>query len=176
MGFNSPLGWSGLVILIIGLILFIIGIVILIVNQVKKITQPWYVWALIGIGIIMAIVGAVMLILAISQNTKEKKGDVIEEKKEKANWNFDDKSPSSVERRPYTGMPENKPMNNNSQSMSFTTDPLKSQQRTLGQATSAQTSDQQPSAMIQKSPYGETDYYRNKNENPRNNVEIDLNK
>jgi len=67
-GLSSPLGITGIILIIIGIIMAIIGIVLLIANQNKD--KPWYIWLLLVGGIVMGILGGIFLAVALSQRSE----------------------------------------------------------------------------------------------------------
>ena len=68
-GLSTPIGMSGILLIVIGLVMTIIGIILLIVNQNKP--KEWYIWLLLILGAVMGIVGG--LILAIGFSNYENK-------------------------------------------------------------------------------------------------------
>lgn len=64
-GLSSPLGVTGIILIIIGIIMAIIGVILLIANQNKE--KPWYIWVLIVGGIILGIIGGILLAVALSR-------------------------------------------------------------------------------------------------------------
>lgn len=68
-GWGSPLGITGIVMIILGIILAIIGIVLLINYQNQSI--PWWVWLMLVGGVIIAIIGGIMLAIALSSQKKK---------------------------------------------------------------------------------------------------------
>lgn len=84
MALNSPLGISGIILIIIGIITAVIGVIILIANQ----NQPkgWYIWVLMIGGIVLGIIGGIMLAIALAQRNpcqvlttyKQRCGDAIQ--------------------------------------------------------------------------------------------------
>jgi drug/metabolite transporter (DMT)-like permease len=67
-GISSPLGISGIVLLIIGVILLIVGVILLVVNTDPS--KPWYIWALIFAGLVLSIIGGILLAVAYSSGPK----------------------------------------------------------------------------------------------------------
>lgn len=63
-GLSSPLGFAGVLMIIIGIILAVAGIIALVAmaNQ----TKPWWVWFLLIGGIVIGIIGGILLAIALS--------------------------------------------------------------------------------------------------------------
>jgi H+/Cl- antiporter ClcA len=66
-GAYSPLGVSGIIMIVIGLIVALVGIIILVINQNKP--KEWYMWLLAIVGLIAAIIGAILLAYALNRNS-----------------------------------------------------------------------------------------------------------
>ena len=65
---SSPLGISGIVLLITGVIMAIIGIIFLVINQNNQ--KDWWMWLLFIGGLILAIIGCVLLAISASKSIK----------------------------------------------------------------------------------------------------------
>ena len=64
-GLSSPLGISGIILVVIGIIMAIVGVILIVSNQ--NADKPWYVWFLLIGGIVVGILGGILLAIALSQ-------------------------------------------------------------------------------------------------------------
>lgn len=64
-GLSSPLGITGIILIIIGIIMAIIGVILVVANQNQE--KPWYIWLLLVGGIIIGIIGGILLAVALSR-------------------------------------------------------------------------------------------------------------
>jgi hypothetical protein len=67
---TSPLGITGIILLIIGLLMLIIGVVFLIIES--STSKGWYVWTLLIGGIIFLLIGGILLAVALSRPESKK--------------------------------------------------------------------------------------------------------
>lgn len=64
-GISSPLGITGVLLIIIGIIMAVVGVILLIANQNKP--KAWYIWLLLIGGVVLGIAGGIMLAIALSR-------------------------------------------------------------------------------------------------------------
>jgi flagellar basal body-associated protein FliL len=55
----SPIGMTGIFLIIIGLVMAVVGIILLIANQNSP--KPWYIWFLLISGAVLGIIGGIIL-------------------------------------------------------------------------------------------------------------------
>lgn len=66
-GLSTPLGITGIILVIVGIIMAVVGIVLLIVNQ--NLAKPWYIWFLLVGGVFIGIIGGILLAIALSERS-----------------------------------------------------------------------------------------------------------
>jgi len=67
---TSPLGITGIILLVIGILMLIIGVVFLIIES--STSKGWYVWTLLIGGIIFLLIGGILLAVALSKPDSKK--------------------------------------------------------------------------------------------------------
>ena len=62
---SSPIGITGIGLIVVGLVMTIVGLIILIVNQNHP--KEWYIWFLLITGAILGIIGGIILAIGFSK-------------------------------------------------------------------------------------------------------------
>jgi len=60
----SPIGMTGICLIVIGVVMAIVGIILLIANQNHP--KPWYIWFLLITGAVLGIIGGIILAIWFS--------------------------------------------------------------------------------------------------------------
>lgn len=74
---GTPLGISGLIMIIIGIIMIIISIILLVIYH--NVAKPWYIWVVMALGVILSIIGGILLAVALSSGTPDKEVTPVRE-------------------------------------------------------------------------------------------------
>jgi hypothetical protein len=62
---SSPIGITGIGLIVVGLVMTIVGLILLIVNQNHP--KEWYIWFLLITGAILGIIGGIILAIGFSK-------------------------------------------------------------------------------------------------------------